>query len=72
MRFLWLASFLLLCAGPVRAQDVYPTYGVHNAPSVSPCMIVHCAWMMPPQAEDNRCHVLGKRDLPRFPMPPGE
>ena len=54
MRILRLASILLLCAAPAAAQDaVYPTYGVHNAPSVSPCANPDCVYVRSPGEPGN-------------------
>jgi hypothetical protein len=40
-----LATILLLYAAPAATQEaVYPTYGVHNAPSVSPCTDHDCIY----------------------------
>jgi hypothetical protein len=60
MRILGLASILLLCATPVGAQQpagapepVYPTYGVHNAPSASPCANSDCIYVRKPGEPSN-------------------
>lgn len=46
MRPFQVASILLLYAVPAGAENsVYPTYGVHNAPSVSPCTKSDCIYV---------------------------